>query len=506
MKFILSHSIKGYPDLLIVPIAQQKETRRWSTAIGSITHIPPKTLEADFKQELKEQFLVYFQNNQQAANRIVLLGLGKNPGFQQVQDAFRSFVHKRKSNLPASLGISFLSGNAPSDPSRLVEAAVNGMLLGQYDIGLYKTSLPTGSSGKVKKHRVEIFTEKKVAAKVAKAIRQGKEMASTQLQVFDLVNAPSNKKTPQTLAEWALQSGKKYGYDVEVLEKKRIEALGLHALLAVNKGSENPPTFIIMEYKPDGPALAKIGLVGKGVTFDTGGLSIKPSANMHYMKSDMGGAAAVMGTMEMVAKLQLPVHLMGVVPATDNSVDAKSIKPGDVISSYDGKTIEVIDTDAEGRLILADGLAYVAKKFKPDILLDLATLTGSCIRTLGSYAGGLFSNNDTLAKDLLTASQQSGEKLWQFPLWDEYEKEIKSDVADVKNYSGIPAAGAITAAKFLEAFIQDHPSWAHLDIAGVAVSNSEFSSHKSATAFGIRLLIQYLQNLLVRQKPAIEPH
>jgi leucyl aminopeptidase len=251
-----------------------------------------------------------------------------------------------------------------------------------------------------------------------------------------------------------------------------------------------------MEYKPANTPIKKVGLVGKGVTFDTGGLSIKPSTNMHYMKSDMGGAAAVMGTMEMAAKLKLPIHLFGVVPATDNSVDAKSIKPGDVIGSYDGKTIEVIDTDAEGRLILADGLAYAVKNFQPDVLIDLATLTGSCIRTLGTYAGGLFSNDDNLIGQLMKASQLTGERLWPLPLWDDYKKEIKSDVADVKNFSGNPSAGAITAAKFLEIFIQGHPSWAHMDIAGVAVSDSEYSTQKSATAFGVRLLICYLESLL----------
>ena len=239
--------------------------------------------------------------------------------------------------------------------------------------------------------------------------------------------------------------------------------------------------------------------MAKGLLSIRGGVSIKPSTNMHYMKSDMGGAAAVMGTVEMAAKMQLPIHIMGVVPATDNSVDAKSVKPGDVISSYDGKTIEVIDTDAEGRLILADGLAYIAKNFKPDILIDLATLTGSCIRTLGTYAGGLFSNNDGLGSNLMDAAQQTGERLWQLPLWEDYRKEIKSDVADVKNFSGNPSAGAITAAKFLEMFIQDHSVWAHMDIAGVAVSDSEFSSQKSATAFGVRLLVSYLEELIKKK-------
>lgn len=202
-----------------------------------------------------------------------------------------------------------------------------------------------------------------------------------------------------------------------------------------------------------------------------------------------------MGAMEAAARLQLPVHLIGVVPCTENSVDANSTKPGDVIGSYAGKTIEVIDTDAEGRLILADALCYTVKNFQPDYLIDLATLTGSCIRTLGYVAGGLFSNNDALAKSLLNIGLQTGERLWQFPLWEEYLKDLKSDVADIKNLSSSPAAGAITAAKFLEYFTEGHPAWAHLDIAGVAFSDSDFSKQKSATGFGVRLLVEFFEQV-----------
>ena len=494
MKFSLSHSIDNRPEFLIVPIAKDDGLDTCFSIISTTTNIPADLIQSDFKAELKESHTLYYQENG-TNKRMVLLGLGSNPGFMEVCNAFRSFTHKRKSNLPDQIGISFLSGNtSSSDPSIWVEATVNGMGLGKYEIGLYKTE-QNGKQTPDSDYSITVFAPEEYKLSAQAALKKGQATAETQLQLFDLVNAPSNKKTPQTLADWAVRSGSQYGYEVNVMDKNEIEALGLHALLAVNQGSENPPTFIVMEYKPEGKANKKIGLVGKGVTFDTGGLSIKPSTNMHYMKSDMGGAAAVMGTMELAAKLKLPVHLYGVVPATDNSVDAKSVKPGDVIGSYDGKTIEVIDTDAEGRLILADGLSYVARNFKPDVLIDMATLTGSCIRTLGTYAGGLFSNDENLISQLLAASQQTGERLWALPIWDDYKKEIKSDVADVKNFSGNPSAGAITAAKFLEIFTEDHPSWAHMDIAGVAVSDSEFSSQKSATAFGVRLLIEYLENI-----------
>jgi leucyl aminopeptidase len=494
MKFSLSHSSINLPDFLIVPVEKSKSSNACLSAISSLSNIPTDQIATDFQFDLKEvQTLYYVEKN--INKRIVLLGLGKNAGYKEVCDAFRSFIHKRKSSIPENIGISFSHENAPKNPSTWVEAAINGMMLGKYDIGLYKTE-PSDQQIKDKATSVTVVVTEENAVATQAAIFKGNEIALTQRQLFDLVNAPSNKKTPQTLADWAIRSGKEHGYKVDVFDKAEIEALGMHALLAVNRGSENPPTFIVMEYKPANTPIKKVGLVGKGVTFDTGGLSIKPSTNMHYMKSDMGGAAAVMGTMEMAAKLKLPIHLFGVVPATDNSVDAKSIKPGDVIGSYDGKTIEVIDTDAEGRLILADGLAYAVKNFQPDVLIDLATLTGSCIRTLGTYAGGLFSNDDNLIGQLMKASQLTGERLWPLPLWDDYKKEIKSDVADVKNFSGNPSAGAITAAKFLEIFIQGHPSWAHMDIAGVAVSDSEYSTQKSATAFGVRLLICYLESLL----------
>ena len=493
MKFSLSHSDHDYPSSLIIPIIKNDDTNACFSAISAFTKIPVELIQADFEADLKETHTLYYQENGKN-KRVILLGLGNNPGFKEACNAFRSFAYNRKSKAKENMGISLQLGNAPTDPSALVEAAVNGMVLGKYDIGLYKTE-PTEKASADKLDSIQIFINEKFSQASKKAIKKGQSVADTQLQIFDLVNAPSNKKTPQTLADWAIRSGDQYGYKVEVLGKKEIESLGLHALLAVNRGSEDPPTFIVMEYKPEGKVAKRIGLVGKGVTFDTGGLSIKPSTNMHYMKSDMGGAAAVMGTIEMAAKLKIPIHLFGVVPATDNSVDAKSIKPGDVIGSYDGKTIEVIDTDAEGRLILADGLSYIAQNFKPDVLIDLATLTGSCIRTLGTYAGGLFSNDDDLIRQLMAASQKTGERLWPLPIWEDYQKEIKSDVADVKNFSGNPSAGAITAAKFLEIFTQNHPSWAHMDIAGVAVSDSEFSSQKSATAFGVRLLIEYLENL-----------
>ena len=216
---------------------------------------------------------------------------------------------------------------------------------------------------------------------------------------------------------------------------------------------------------------------------------------MHMMKSDMGGAAAVLGTVDAAAQLKLPVRVIGVIPATENSTDGRSTKPGDVITSYSGKTVEVIDTDAEGRLILADGLSYLLKHYQPDTVIDLATLTGSVVSALGYHAAGLFTNNDDLARQLTQSGDKTGERLWRLPLWDAYKDDIKSDVADVKNFHGKPINGAIAAAKFLEFFTEEHPAWAHLDIAGTAFGDTEFGTQKNATGFGIRLLIDYLRSL-----------
>jgi leucyl aminopeptidase len=298
------------------------------------------------------------------------------------------------------------------------------------------------------------------------------------------------------LANWAKETGEKYGFDVEVLGYEASKIAGLGAFLAVGKGSENEPQFIIMNYSPaaDVEHLKHVGLVGKGITFDTGGLNIK-TAGMLHMKCDMAGGGAVFGAMQLIADLQLPVKVTAIVPCAENSVDAKSFLPSDVIHSYSGHSIEIIDTDAEGRLILADGLSYLIKNFKPEYIVDIATLTGSSVGTFGYECGALFTNNPEMAKKLQENGDVIGERLWPLPLWDIYKSDIESDIADVKNYSGKPVAGAISAAKFLEYFTQEHKAWAHLDVAGVAFGDDEFAKSKHATGYGVHLLTKFIENL-----------
>ncbi len=476
---------------LIVPILKNDNLPAQLAQVATTYGFNEALLTADFKAAFKETLVLYPQSVTLNVNKVILLGLGEKNGAIEWLTAFRSLTHNQKSKFPAQIGVDLLA--LENVENYVLESIANGITLGRYNINLYKTDKTDPPVFCTEAAEVSIFTQNTNET----AVNRGVATAETQMRIFDLVNAGANHKTPKTLAKWAKKSGKTYDYNVTTyIGRKELEKQNLHAVLAVNAGSPADPAFIVMEYKGEGENLPKIGLVGKGVTFDTGGISIKPSTNMANMKSDMGGAAAVLGTMELVAKLKLPVHLIGIVPSTENCVDGKSTKPSEVFKSYAGKTIEMIDTDAEGRIILADGLAYMCKNFQPDTLIDLATLTGSVIATLGYAAAGLFTNNDELANSLLQTGQQTGEKLWRLPLWDAYKDDLNSDVADVRNFSGKPVAGAITAAKFLEVFTDKHPNWAHLDIAGVAFTDGEFASMKSSTAYGVRLLTAFVESLI----------
>ena len=476
---------------LIRPLIQDDTLTGQLTQLAKTTNVPLSVLERDFKAEANDVLPLYVDEA-----TTWLLGLGENPQEMDWLKTFRKFFFDHRKSLPTqlTLDLTAFDGNA-------VEAIVLGIRWGGYDLKLYQTDKPEVPVFYSEAGQLTLLVTASQQAAAQEALVRAEAIAQTHRQMLDLMNAPSNYKKPQTLADWAVLSGSEYGYAVTILDKEELIKQKLGALLSVSEGSEAPPVLIIAEHKPaSNPSGLTVGLVGKGVTFDTGGLSIKPSTSMHLMKSDMGGAAAVLGTVEIAAKLNLPIHVVGIVPATENSVDSRSTKPGDVITSYSGKTIEIIDTDAEGRVILADGLAYMVRHFQPDILIDLATLTGSVIAALGLHAGGMFTQNDALATQLTQAADQTGERLWRMPLWDVYKEDIKSDVADVKNFSGKPVAGSISAGKFLEVFTENHPAWAHLDIAGMAFADTEFGSQKNATGFGIRLLIAYLRTLMVETR------
>jgi leucyl aminopeptidase len=299
---------------------------------------------------------------------------------------------------------------------------------------------------------------------------------------------PGNVCTPSYVASAAEEIARRHGFAVSILDKAAIVREGMGALMAVAQGSAEEPRFIALEY--NGAGHAPVVLVGKGVTFDTGGISIKPAQNMEDMKYDMSGAAAVLGTFEMLGRLKPPVHVVGLIPSTENMPSGTAVKPGDVITSLSGKTIEVINTDAEGRLILCDALTY-AKRYRPACVLDIATLTGAIVVALGHIATGVMGTDDALIEDVRRAGERAGERVWPLPLWEEYRDLMKSDIADVKNAGGRPA-GSISAGWFLREFVDGFP-WAHLDIAGTAYTDREDATRvKGPTGMGVRLFSEFV--------------
>ncbi|MCU0452629.1 MAG: leucyl aminopeptidase [Bacteroidetes bacterium] len=367
-----------------------------------------------------------------------------------------------------------------------VVAFAEGAHLGLYRFDKYKKPDDDGMPLE------EIFlvsASSALRAPALRALRRAEAIVAGTILARDLANAPGNEVYPESLAQAALEAGRRSGFDVRILGEAELSELGMGGVLAVNRGSDREPRFIIMEYGPT--TKRPVVLVGKGVTFDTGGISIKPSAGMAEMKMDMSGAAAVIGTFETVARLRLPVRLVGLVPAVENMPGSSAQRPGDIIRHLNGKTSEVDNTDAEGRLILADALAY-AERYKPAAVIDLATLTGAVVVALGHVVTGMMGNDPELMRRLQTAGETTYERVWELPLFDEYERLIKSDVADVKNVGG-RWAGAITAGWFLKKHIGNY-RWVHLDIAGTAIQeeNSDYTT-RGGSGVGVRLLTEFLR-------------
>jgi leucyl aminopeptidase len=377
----------------------------------------------------------------------------------------------------------------PVAPAGAVQALTEGLLLCSYRFDRYRTQKREELPPLLEKFRLLLPREDFLDA-AKDAMEKARKVCAGVTLARDLVNEPGNVKAPEYLAERARRLAGERGLACTVLGEEQLRREGFGALLAVAQGSARPPRLIVLEYRGGDPQDKPLVLVGKGVVFDSGGISLKPGEKMDEMKMDMAGAAAVLGTLEAVAGMGLPVNLVGIVPAVENLPSATAYRPGDIITSLSGRTIEVLNTDAEGRLILADALTY-AGRFEPRAVIDLATLTGACIIALGHEASAVFSNREELARELIAAGENSAERLWQLPLWEAYGKLIKSEVADVKNTGGRPA-GTITAAAFLQQFVPDCP-WAHIDIAGTAWEEKGTDwCPKGGTGVGVRLLVDYL--------------
>jgi leucyl aminopeptidase len=317
-------------------------------------------------------------------------------------------------------------------------------------------------------------------------LADGQALAAGVSLAKDLGNLPPNVCTPSYLAEQALALGKTHQFKVEVLERDALKKLGMGSFLGVAQGSEEPPKFIIMQHLKGKKEQKPVVLVGKGITFDTGGISLKPGSEMDEMKYDMCGAASVLGTFKAIAAMNLPLNVIGVIPTCENMPDGRATRPGDVLTSMSGLTIEVLNTDAEGRLILCDALTYV-ERFEPSAVIDVATLTGACVIALGHHASGLFSNNDALAAELLQAGEVSLDRAWHMPMWEDYQSLLDSNFADMANIGG-RAAGSITAACFLARFAKKY-DWAHLDVAGTAWKSGK---EKGGTGRPVPLLTEFL--------------
>jgi len=374
---------------------------------------------------------------------------------------------------------------------QVAQVVTEGTILGTYRYQELK-NVPADERRELKTVTLVVPSAKEAATARA-GVRRGQILAEAVCWARDMINRPSNRLTPMIMADQAKAAARKFGFRCQVLEPPALRRLGMNALLGVAKGSQEPCRFIILEYKGRGSRQKRpLVWLGKGITFDSGGISIKPADKMEQMKYDMSGGAAVLGAVRAVAALKLPVHVVGLVPATENLPGGSAQKPGDVVRAYGGRTIEVINTDAEGRLVLADALGY-AQRYKPEGMVDLATLTGACVVALGQYAMGLMGNNAAMVERVKGAAERSHERAWELPLWPEYSESIRSDVADVKNV-GDGKAGTITAGYFLKEFAKKTP-WVHLDIAGVAWADSDKGyQRRGATGAGVRLLVDLAEH------------
>lgn len=419
--------------------------------------------------------------------RVLLVGLGKEKEFrdQQYRAAIRCAV-KALAETGAADGTLFLTQTAVKKRSsawRIRQAAI----VAQETLYRFEQFKNKKSQVRPSLRKLTLAVERRSElAHAAEALTQGLAIAAGVALARTLGNLPGNVCTPAYLAETAQQLALDHGLDCQVLERADMEALGMGSLLSVAKGSAQPPKLIVLQYHGGDAGEKPLVLVGKGITFDSGGISLKPGAEMDEMKFDMCGAASVLGTLQAIVQMKLAVNLTVLVPCAENMPGGSASKPGDIVSSMSGQTIEILNTDAEGRLVLCDALTY-AERFKPQTVIDVATLTGACVIALGHVATGLFANDDDLARKLLQAGEEAQDRAWQMPLWDEYQELLKSNFADLANIGG-RAGGAVSAACFLSRFAKKF-DWAHLDIAGTAWKSG---ADKGATGRPVALLAHYL--------------
>jgi leucyl aminopeptidase len=471
----------GYSDGGVIAYFLLKEDK----IPGDIRHITGKISDEEFDRKLGKTYTTATLGKMKF-KRLLLVGLGEKKDFEPdfVRRAAGSAVRHCKSIKYPNLSI--VLPKIPKVSTRsAAQFIAEGAILSNYKFMELKTKKEDYFDVK----QVSIISSDNSATE---GVKTGTVLAEAQNYVRELDEYPANIMTPRKVADFAKQLTRKNKISITVFDEKAMKKKGMNAFLGVARGSREPPRLVILEYNKNKKNLPLYGLVGKGITFDSGGISIKPSKNMHEMKYDKTGALVVLGTLRAVAELNLPIRLMAVLALTENMPGGNAQKPGDIVKAYGGKTIEVLNTDAEGRLVLADTLAYVAEK-NPKAVIDVATLTGAVLVALGRHAIGLFSNDDKLARLLEESGKRTHERVWRFPMWKEYTEMMKSEIADIKNISGTGEAGSITAAVFLKEFIGD-ANWAHLDIAGVMniTKQHPYLEKDAASGTGVRLLTEAL--------------
>ncbi len=484
-------------DLIVVNLFEGVETPGGATkavdeALGG--RIRQVIQAGDFKGK-KGELLVLYPGDALPAKRVLVAGLGPREKFNlEVARQVSAKVAQRARDLGVRHYHTVVhgAGQGGLEVAEAAQALVEGAILGLYRFEEYRTE--DEAKGKQVEELTLVEFDEGRATQIALGAQVGRTVAEATCFARDLINQPPSALTPRILATRAQKMAEEHGLQYKVLDENRMRELGMGALLGVARGSDEPPRFIIVEHNADRQDLPTLVLVGKGITFDSGGLSLKTSESMRTMKGDMAGAAAVLGALRAAADLGIPLHVVGLIPATENMPSGKAYKVGDILRAMSGKTIEIVNTDAEGRLILADALAYAAQ-YKPEAVVDIATLTGACMVALGREAAGLMTEDDDLAQRLTAAGEATGERLWRLPLWEEYRSYIESDVADMRNTGKERWGGAITAAMLLREFAQGY-RWAHVDIAGTSFVEDSKNPYRPAggSGFGVRLFVQFLRD------------
>ena len=495
IKVVAGDIAKTKADAIMVPFFEGMERPEGDIATmdkaldGAISQL---ISQGEIKGKLNEITIIHSLGKLPAA-RAVIAGLGKQQELSQ--DKVRGAIAKacrllRQKEVSSIATTAQGAGIAGITPEGAAQAITEGALLGIYSFRRHITR--EAEYGEIKQLLIVGSDESGLPA-LEQGCHQGKVMAEAANLARDMVNEPANHMTPTHMAEMAKKLAATCGLELTVLEREQMQELGMGALLGVAQGSRQPPKFMVLHYRGDDSGEIDVALLGKGITFDSGGISIKPSAKMDEMKGDMAGGAAVMAAISAIAQLKPKINVMAIIPATENLPGENALKPGDVLTAMSGKTIEIISTDAEGRLALADALGY-ARKFNAKSIVDVATLTGACVIALGTVCTGAFTNNQELVDKVIAAGAGAGELIWQMPMYDQYKKQNKSNVADIKNVGGRDG-GAITAAQFLAEFAGDTP-WVHLDIAGTDMTDKEKNYLvKGATGVPVRTLVNLVLSL-----------